>query len=93
VQVLAIAARLREAAQSLRACGLDAARCEQIEALAASILASPPPQDAADEHAPGHAERGTGGGATQMEMGRTPASGALAALKEMSDEERIALFT
>jgi hypothetical protein len=82
VQVLAIAARLRGAAQSLRACGLDAARCEQIEALAASILASPPPQQAADEHAPSHMDRGIGSGPTQTKLGRTPASEALAALKE-----------
>jgi hypothetical protein len=92
VQVLAIAARLHEAAQSLRACGLDAARCEQIEALAASILASPPPQDA-DEHAPAHAERRIRSGPTRTKIGRTPAYDLLAALEEMSDAERIALFT
>ena len=98
-EILAIAERLRETGRTMRERGLDGATCEEIESLASAVAAAPSLQDASDHRAQElkqalqYLEQRVCATPPSTRMPRAAAGDPLAALKAMTDEERIALFT
>jgi hypothetical protein len=90
--VFAAARRIQAVVATMRARGIDAPTCDEVAALTAAILAAAAPRDPNDRRVP---RLGAALDALERRIAAllAPARDPLAALKAMTEEERIALFT